>query len=78
MSDDQQPEYRCLSEYYIIIFLNKLRIVGNAPPPSNEKNQNKTSMAKAMGLFRDSHAFRDSPGPRPMYPLSPLLIGHDK
>jgi hypothetical protein len=33
MSDDQQPECRCLSEYYIIIFLNKLRIVGNALSP---------------------------------------------
>jgi hypothetical protein len=78
VSDDQQPECRCLSEYYIIIFLNKQKIVGNARhPPSNEKFQNKTSMAKAMGLFRDSHAFLDSQGPRPMYRLSLLLIGHD-
>ena len=34
-----------LSEFYIIISLNKLKI-----------NQNKMSMAKAMGPFRDSQA----------------------
>ena len=30
VSDDQQPEFRNLSEFYIIIFLNKLKIVENA------------------------------------------------
>ena len=53
MSDDQQQEFRNLSEFYIIIFLNKLKIVENT---KNEKNQNKTAMAKDMGPFRDSQA----------------------
>ena len=29
VSDDQQPEFRSLSESYIIIFLNKPKIVAN-------------------------------------------------
>ena len=29
VADDQQPEFRCLSEFYIIMFLNKLKIVEN-------------------------------------------------
>jgi len=32
-------------------------------------------MAKAMGLFRDSHALLGSLGPGPMYRLNPPLIG---
>ena len=51
VSDDQQPEFRSLSEFYINIFLNKLKIVENTP-----KKQNKTPMAKAIGPFRDSQA----------------------
>jgi hypothetical protein len=31
VSDDQQPEFRSLSEFYIIIFLNKLKIVEKTP-----------------------------------------------
>ena len=38
----------------MIIFLNKLKIVENTP--KKWKNQNKTSMVKAMGPFRDSQA----------------------
>ena len=51
VSDDQQPEFRSLSEFYINIFLNKLKIVENTP-----KNQNKTPMVKAIGPFRDLQA----------------------
>ena len=51
MSDDKQPEFRSLSALYIIIFLNKLKLVENTP--TNEKNKNKMSMAKAMGPFGD-------------------------
>jgi hypothetical protein len=29
VSDDQQPEFRNLSEFYIIIFLNEVKIVEN-------------------------------------------------
>ena len=29
LSDDQQPEFRSLRDFYIIIFLNKLKIVEN-------------------------------------------------
>jgi hypothetical protein len=43
VSDDQQPEFGSLSEFYINIFLNKLKIVENTP-----KNQNKTPMVKAI------------------------------
>ena len=32
VSDDQQPEFRKPSEFYIIIFLNKLKIVENTSP----------------------------------------------
>ena len=39
-------------EFYIIIFLNKLKIV-KITKSKLWKNQNKTSMAKAMGPFRD-------------------------
>jgi hypothetical protein len=40
VSEDQQPEFRSLSESYIIIFLNKLKIVENIPP-KNEKKKSK-------------------------------------
>ena len=32
VSDDQQQEFRNLSEFYIIIFLDKLKIVENTTP----------------------------------------------
>jgi hypothetical protein len=45
-------------------------------PPTKKKdktkNQNKTSMAKAMGPFRDSRPLLGSPGPGPMYRLNRL------
>jgi len=53
VSDDQQPKFRSLSEFYIIIFLNKLKIVENILHKMI-KDQIKTSMAKAIGPFRDS------------------------
>lgn len=31
VSDDQLPEFRSLSDFYIIIFLKKLKIVENTP-----------------------------------------------
>ena len=62
VSDDKQPLFRSLSEFYIIIFQNKLKIVENSP--QKWKSQNKTSMAKAFGLFRDSRALSWVPGPR--------------
>ena len=52
-TDDQQPEFRC--EFYIIIFLNKLKIVeNNHQKKRRRKNHNKTSIAKAMRSFRES------------------------
>ena len=41
MSDDQQPEFRSLSEIYIIIFLNtgKLKIVENTKNKIKYKRQ---------------------------------------
>jgi hypothetical protein len=57
VSDDQQTEFRNLSEFYIIIFLSQLKIVD--PPQKKEREKKKlkirTSMAKAMGPFRGSH-----------------------
>jgi hypothetical protein len=35
VSDDQQLDFRSLGEFYIVIFLNKLKIVENTP--KNEK-----------------------------------------
>jgi hypothetical protein len=35
VSDDQQPEFRSLSELYMIILLNKIKIVEN----TNEKKE---------------------------------------
>ena len=40
-------------------------------PPKNDKNQNKTSMVKAMGPFRDSRASSWLPGPRTDVPTEP-------
>ena len=70
MSDDQQLEFRSLGEFYIVIFLNKLKLVENTP--KNEKNQNKTSMVKAMGPFRDSQAPSWLFGSRTDVPTEPL------
>jgi hypothetical protein len=56
VSDDQQPELRSRNKSYIIIFLNKLKIVENTPIKSKIKN--KTS----IGPFRDPQASSCSPG----------------
>ena len=37
VADDQQPEFRSLSECYIVIFLNKLKIVENTPKMKKSK-----------------------------------------
>jgi hypothetical protein len=42
-----------LSEFYIIIFLNKLKIE-EKKKRKKSKDQSKTSMAKAIGPFRYS------------------------
>ena len=47
--------HKSLREFYIIVFLNKLKMVENTHQ-KYEKNQNKTSVAKSMGPFRDSQA----------------------
>ena len=65
--------HKSLSEFYLIIFLNKLEIVENTP--NNLKNQkNKASMAKAMRSFRDSQVTFWLSGHGLMYRLSPSLI----
>jgi hypothetical protein len=58
-----------LSEFYIIIFLNKLKILENTFPLKM-----KTSMAKAMGPFRYSQASSWVSGPRIDEPTEPPLI----
>ena len=62
MSDDKQPEFRSLSEFYITIFLNKLKILENTNK-NMKKNPNKTYMDTAMGPLRDSRA--------PSWPFGP-------
>jgi hypothetical protein len=57
-----------LSEFYIMIFLNKLKILENTSP-----RKMKTSMAKAMGSFRYSQASWVS-GPQIDEPTEPPLI----
>ena len=59
-----------LSEFYIIIFLNKLKIVENTPP--NERRRRK--LTKAMGTFRDSQAPSWLSGSRSDVPTEPPLI----
>jgi hypothetical protein len=41
--------HKSLREFYIIIYLNKLKLHVVENTPKNEKNKNKTSMAKASG-----------------------------
>jgi hypothetical protein len=51
----------------------KLKIVENKKNPKQSKNQNKlTSMAKAMGPFRDLQAPSLLSGPRKDVPTEPL------
>ena len=54
MSDDQQPEFSNLSEFYIIIFLNKLKTVEIA------KKLNEKIKTKCLWLWRP---FRDLQAP---------------
>jgi hypothetical protein len=67
---------RSLSEFCIIIFLNKLKLVENTKKQStkkqNEKNLNKMSMAKIMGPSEIHSLLLGSPGPGPMHRLNPL------
>jgi hypothetical protein len=60
-----QSSDKVLSEFYIIIFLNKLKIVEN--PPKKSKNPPKKSMAKAIGPSEIHEPLLGSLGPRPMY-----------
>ena len=56
-----------------LFILNKLNIAENIPPPG--KNQNKTSMAKAMGALPRFTGLLGHPGSGPMYRLNPPLTG---
>jgi hypothetical protein len=47
VNDDQQPEFRSLTEFYIVIFLNHLKIVEN-PPKERENLKIRMAMANAM------------------------------
>jgi len=48
--DDQQPEFRNLSEFYIINFLNKLKIVENNTKQTRMKNENRMSMSVYIAI----------------------------
>jgi hypothetical protein len=65
VSDDQQSEFRSLSEFYIIIFLNKLKIVENIPPPK-KKAYGKGYVALPSDIHMPLLGY---PGPGPMTPL---------
>jgi hypothetical protein len=67
-------EFRSLSEFYLIIFLNKLQIV-DPPPLKEDENHNETSIAKAIGPSEVNSPLLGSPDPRPMYRLNPLSKG---
>jgi hypothetical protein len=53
--EQHKPEFRSLSEFYIIIFLNQLKIDELPSPPQREQLKIRTYMAKAKGSLRDSH-----------------------
>ena len=73
LSYDQQPEFRILSEFYVIIFLNKLIIVENIP--KNEQIKIKRLWLRLWGPSVNHGPFLDSQDPEPMYRLNPSLIG---
>ena len=73
LSYDQQPGFRILSEFYVIIFLNKLKIVENIP--KNEQIKIKRLWLRLWGPSVNHGPFLDSKGPEPMYRLNPSLIG---
>ena len=75
MNDDQQPEFRSLTEFDIVIFLNHLRIVEN-PPKERENLKIRMAMANAMEPFRDSYSPSWFSGFRLNLPLIGLV--HDK
>jgi hypothetical protein len=65
----------------MIIFLNELKLVENTKKTKskaqkkNEKNQNKMTMAKVMGPFKNSQSPSWLSGPRTDVPAEPPLIG---
>ena len=60
VADDQQPEFRCLWEFYIFIFLNKLKIC---------------LWLRLWGSSEIHKPLLCSTGPGLMYRLNPSLIG---
>jgi len=61
------------SEFYIIIFLNRLKIVENTP--KNGKIKIKCLWLRLSGPFEIQMPLLDTPGPGPMYLLNLPLIG---
>ena len=66
---DQQPELKRLSEFYIIIFLNKLKILENT-----KKIKIKRLWLRLYGTSEFYMPLIMSPGPGPMYRLNLPLI----
>jgi hypothetical protein len=62
-----------LSEFYIIIFLNKLKIVENTK--KEEQIKMKRLWLRLWGPSEIHGLLLGSPGPGPMYRLNPTLIG---
>ena len=77
MSDDQKPEFRSLSEMYIIIFLNKLIIVEKKKKYIYKKIKIKRLWRRLWDPSEIHRPLLGSPGPGPMYRLNPPLTGPD-
>jgi hypothetical protein len=71
---DQQPEFKRLSEFYIIIFLNKLKTLANTKK-KREIIKIKRLLPRLCGPSEIYMPLLMSPGPGPMYRRNPPLIG---
>ena len=72
LSDDQQPEFRGLCDFYIIIFLNKLKLVEYIDV---KKNNIKRLWLRIWDPSEIDRSLLGSPGPGPVYLRNPPLIG---
>ena len=73
VNHDQQLEFRSLKEFYIIIVLNKLRIVDKTKK-IYEKFKIKRLWLRLWGHSGIHRPLLSSAGPGPMYRLNPPLI----
>jgi len=65
-TDDQQPEFRRLSEFYIIIFPNKLNIAENTKKKTHEKIKIKRLWLRLWGHSEINRPRTDVPAEPPL------------